>query len=145
MSRFPDDEDDDADGSSILIDFAADAVLHDIMQLPIAAGQGATVAFPPAVPNNPAASGRDFRKWTDDVALSSGLMVANQVVTFDGAKREGLWHQVPGHVADTFEARLQNYNWNVTPQQRSAGRYYRFAPSGVARATITSKPILPFH
>ena len=106
-----DNNDDDDDGSAVLIDFAPDAALHEIMQLPIAAGQGATAVFPPAVPNNP---GRDFWKWMEDVALSSGLTVGNQVVTFDGVKREGLWHQVPGHVADNFEARLQNYNWNVT-------------------------------
>ena len=121
-----DDEDDDADddGSSILIDFAPDAVLHDIMQLPIAAGQGvvgATVVFPQAVANNPAASGRDFRKWTEDVAQSSGLTVANRVMTFDGVRREGLWHQVAGHIADNIEARLQYYSWTLTLQQRSAG------------------------
>ena len=137
--------DDDDDGSAILIDLAPDVALHDIMQLPIAVGQGAMVAFPKAVANNPDASGRNFRKWAEDVALSAGLTVANQVVTFDGMKREGLWHQVPGHIADNFEARLQNYSWTTTLQRRSAGKYYRFAPSGPARATVTSKPILPFH
>ena len=69
----------------------------------------------PNVPGNAAAtaanSGVAFRAWVEAIGRAAGMQVANQVMTYDGVRREGMWHQVAGHVADKFEAMLMNYNW----------------------------------
>ena len=88
----------------------------------------------PNVPGNAAAtaanSGVAFRAWVEAIGRAAGMQVANQVMTYDGVRREGMWHQVAGHVTDKFEAMLMNYNWVAVLGQHTAGRYYRFAPSG---------------
>ena len=122
------------------------------MQLPdIVPGPGCP-NFPrpgPNVPGNAAAtaanSGVAFRAWVEEVGRAAGMQVSNQVIAYDGVRREGMWHQVVGHVADKFESLLLNYNWGAVLGQQTAGRYYRMAPSGAGRATITSKHILPFR
>ena len=97
-------EGEEGEDPAIVIDFEPDDVLHQIVSLNnVQPGPGAQpFAQPQIVPNNinqtVANSGREFRRWLDNVAMTVGLTAVNQVVTYDG-HRPSHRHVAPGAAA----------------------------------------------
>ena len=92
------DDEDGGDDPAIVIHFQEDQVLHNILQLPgIVPGPGSP-NFPQSGPNvagNAAAtaanSGVAFRSWVEVIGRAAGMQVSNQVMMYDGVRREGMW------------------------------------------------------
>ena len=133
------------DDPGFFVLFSSHAEIHRLLQNPCNRNHPTNTRAPviPTQQAMPAQSYAAICQFLDAVALSAGMSRDNFATNALNARRAGLYHGVPGHVADAFELILDTYVWQFGPGD-TMGFLYRFSPTGPARTQFTQKTSGPF-